>query len=47
MIGNGPGNGLADPPGGVGGEFIALCIVKFVDGLDEAQIALLDQVQER
>ena len=30
LVRNGPCNGLADPPGGIGGEFIALRIVEFI-----------------
>ena len=47
LVGNGPGNGLADPPGGVGGELVALGVVELFHGLNEAQVALLDQVQEQ
>ena len=47
LIGDGAGDGLPDPPGGVSGELVALGIVKLFHGLDEAQIALLDQVQEQ
>ena len=45
--GQGTGHGLANPPGGIGGEAIAQAMVKPVDGVEEAQIALLDQVEER
>ena len=40
------GDGLADPPGGVGGELEALGVVELLHGADEAQVALLDEVQE-
>ncbi len=46
LIGDGAGDGLTDPPRGVGGELEALGIVEFFNGLDEAQVALLNQVQE-
>ena len=46
LVGDGPGDGLADPPGGVGGELVALGVVELLHGLDEAQVALLDEVQE-
>ena len=46
LIGNGTGDGLTDPPGGVGGEFVALGVVKLLDRLDKTQVALLDEVQE-
>ena len=47
LIGNGPADGLPDPPRGVGGELIALGIVELLHGLDKAQIALLDQIQKQ
>ena len=47
LIGHGAGDGLADPPGRVGGELIALGVVELLDRADQAQVALLDQVQER
>ena len=47
LIGNGAGDGLPDPPGGVGGELVALGVVEFLHGLDEAQVALLNQIQEQ
>ena len=34
LVGNGPGNGLANPPGCVRTEFKALVIVEFFYGLD-------------
>ena len=47
LIRDGAGDGLPDPPGCVGGELVALGIIELFNGLDEAQIALLDQVQEQ
>ena len=41
------GDGLADPPGGIGGELEALPVVELLRGADQAERALLDQVQER
>ena len=46
LVGDGPGDGLADPPGGVGGELEALAPVELLDGADQAQVAFLDQVEE-
>ena len=40
------GDGLADPPGGVGGKAETACAVKLFGRLDQADVALLDQVQE-
>ncbi len=39
-------DGLADPPGGVGGELEALRVVELLDRLDEAEVALLNEVEE-
>src|SRR5205814_8408625 len=38
---------LADPPGGVGGELEATAPVEFLDRADQAEVALLDQVEQR
>ena len=36
-----------NPPRGVGGELVAAAVVELLDRADEAQRALLDQIQER
>ena len=41
-----PADGLADPEGGVGGELEALAPVELVDGVLEAEVALLDEVEQ-
>ena len=46
LIGDGAGDGLANPPGGVGGELVAAAVLEFVDGLHQADVALLNQVEE-
>ena len=46
LLVEGPADGLADPEGGVGGELEALAPVELVDGVLEAEVALLDQVEE-
>ena len=46
LLVEGPADGLADPEGGVGGELEAPAPVELVDGVLEAEVALLDQVQE-
>src|SRR5262245_50638895 len=46
LIGDSPGNGLADPPRRVGRELVAAPIVELVNGLHQANITFLDQVQE-
>src|SRR5580704_9043950 len=46
LIGDGAGNGLANPPGGVGGKFVAAAVLEFVDGLHQADVAFLNQVEK-
>ena len=46
LLVEGPADGLADPEGGVGGELEALAPVELVDGVLEAEVALLDEVQQ-
>src|SRR5207248_1782353 len=46
LIGDGAGDGLPDPPGGVGGELVAALVLELVDRLHQADVALLDQVEE-
>jgi hypothetical protein len=46
LIGDGASNGLANPPGGVGGEFVAAAPIEFIDGAHEADVALLNQVEQ-
>jgi hypothetical protein len=41
-----PADGLADPEGGVGRELEALAPVELVDGVLEAEVALLDEVEQ-
>ncbi|MGX1252934.1 hypothetical protein RKD48_005445 [Streptomyces ambofaciens] len=45
LVGQGAGHGLADPPGGVGGELVAPGVVELLDRADQPQVPLLDQVQ--
>ena len=47
LVGHRAGDGLADPPGGVRGELVALGVVELFDRADQAQVAFLDQVEER
>src|SRR5512133_3493314 len=47
LIGNGTGNGLTDPPGGVSTEFMAAAVIKLLRSSDEPNIAFLDQIKER
>ena len=39
-------DGLADPEGGIGGELEATAPVELVDGVLEAEVAFLDQIQQ-
>src|SRR5258708_2516046 len=47
LVGERPRDGLADPPGRVGRELVAAAPVELLDGADQAERALLDQVEER
>jgi hypothetical protein len=47
LVGHRPGDRLADPPGGVGRELVALGVVELLDRADQAEVALLDQVEEQ
>src|SRR5690606_39672035 len=46
LVGHGPGDRLADPPRGVRGELVALGVVELLDRTDQAEVALLDEVEE-
>ncbi len=47
LVGDGPGDRLPDPPGGVGGELVALGVVELLHRADQTEVALLDEVQEQ
>ena len=47
LVGHRSGDGLADPPGGIGGELETLGVVELLHRTDQPQVALLDQVQEQ
>src|SRR5512143_3116701 len=46
LVGDGPGDGLPDPPGRVGRELVAAAVLELLDGLHEAHVPFLDEVQE-
>ena len=46
LVGNRTGDGLAYPPGGVGGEFVAAPIFEFIHRFHQADIAFLNQIEE-
>ena len=46
LVGYRPGDGLPDPPRRVGRELEALAVVELLDGPHEADVALLDQVEQ-
>ena len=46
LVGERAGDRLADPPGGVGRELEALAVVELLGRADQAERALLDQVEE-
>ena len=37
LVGDGPGDGLADPPGGVGAELVTLAVVELLHRADQAR----------
>jgi hypothetical protein len=47
LVGQRPLDRLLDPPGGVGRELAALARVEALHRLDEADVALADQVEQR
>ncbi len=47
LVGDGPADRLADPPGGIGAELEAQRGVELLHRPQQADVALLDQVQER
>ena len=47
LICNRASDGLADPPRGVGGELVATAVFELLDRLHQADIAFLNQVEER
>ena len=47
LVGDAAADRLADPPGGVGGELEALAVVELLDRPHQAEVALLDEVEER
>src|SRR5262245_10382693 len=47
LVGERARDRLADPPGGVGRELVAELPVELLHGADQAEVALLDEVQER
>src|SRR3954463_5463676 len=47
LVGDRAGDRLADPPRRVGAELEALAVVELLDRADQADVAFLDQVQQR
>ena len=46
LVSDGPRDGLADPPGGVGRELEALVRIELLDRSHQAEVPLLDEVGE-
>ena len=46
LVRDGAGDGLTNPPCGVGGELVATAILEFVDRLHQADVAFLNQIEE-
>lgn len=47
LVGHAAGDGLTNPPRGVGRELESLCVVELFHRADQPEVALLDQVQQR
>ena len=47
LVGDGAGDGLANPPGGVGGEFVAALVFEFFDRLSSGPCCLPGSGRER
>ena len=47
LVGDRARDGLADPPGRVRRELVAAPVVELLDGADQPERSLLDEVQER
>src|SRR5262249_57474131 len=47
MVGDRPSNGLADPPRRVGRELEPAAVLEPIHGLHQADVALLDKVEQR
>ncbi len=46
LVGNGAGDCLPDPPGGIGGEFVSSAVFKFFDRFHQAHVPFLNEVEE-
>ena len=46
LVGDRTSDGLTDPPGGIGREFIAAAVFEFIYGLHEADVAFLNEIEE-
>ena len=46
LVGDGPGNGLADPPRGIRREFVSPAVLEFIDSLHQTDVAFLNQIEE-
>ena len=46
LVGNGASDGLTNPPGGVGGEFVAAAPVEFIHAAHQTDVAFLNQIEE-
>ncbi len=47
LVGQGTADGVSDPPRSVGGEAITACVVEALDRFHQADVALLNQVNQR
>ena len=47
LVSHGSGDGLTNPPRGIGGELKALLPVELLDGANQTEVAFLNQIQEQ
>ena len=47
LVENRPGNRLSYPPAGIGGKFVALCVVKTKNSPHQPEVAFLNQISKR
>jgi len=46
LIGDGPVDGLPDPPGGIGAELEAFFVIELVHRAQQAQVTFLDEIEK-
>ena len=46
LVGDGPGDGLTNPPSGIGAELVTLAVIELFHGPNQTDVTLLDHVQQ-